>query len=132
MCLSNKNNYEYTSFMKESQILVDSTISADNFKWDICKPCEILPDSIYLKGQIEKKIGEKQSFLLELNILYSEVYQMPVLYFIIYDLNTMKIVEYEEYTENVCNMEEEDGNTICNWNKSYEIKKSVSVYFIKF
>jgi hypothetical protein len=85
---------------------------------------------VYLRTFLENVFIESQDFnlnmefLIEMNIIYSEVYMMPTLYFLIYDKTQNKYIEVEEYFGIIKRKGNESSVFIL---KSYEILKTVMI-----
>ena len=82
--------YNYDLFIKDAKYLCEKTKN----KFKIIKTQSVLNIN-YLKGNLN--IGDN-SYLLECNIIFSEVFNSPVIYFLIYDSNGM-IIKYEDYNK---------------------------------
>ena len=82
--------YNYDLFIKEAKDLCEKTKN-------IFKIMEVqsLIKINYIKGNLN--IGD-DSYILECNIIFSEVFNLPVMYFIIYDENGM-ITKFEEFNK---------------------------------
>lgn len=102
-------SYTYEFFLKEAELLVERSSNHNNFKWNLMKVdanplisvkilIRQLIDIKYLKSYIFKE-EEGNSFMIELDIIYSDVYQMPTIYFIINDINENRVINFEDYIE---------------------------------
>ena len=66
------------------------------------------------------KSYQDSSYMIEFNVIYSEVYQMPTLYFIITNLELNKLISFDEYLK--------QSNTEDNFfYKNYEVSKVVHI-----
>ncbi len=80
---------------------------------------KFLKANLFLKEQDE----DNENYLIEFNIIYSDVYQLPTLYFIIYDLEqNNKLVSFEEFKTNLKNNRGYTNDFVSN---NYEITQTV-------
>lgn len=85
-------NYSYSQFVSDCKALVNDSKGI----FSICTN-ELL-NVVYLKSMMQI-IDNK--YTVDLNIIFSEVYQMPVLYFTIYSNDDSSIINFDKYiTEN--------------------------------
>jgi hypothetical protein len=120
--------YKYSEFVNNSYQISEITKDLNNFKWDVCemkKHGDLLLNSMdlkFLKCYIQSEI-DNQCYIIELNIIYSEVYQMPTVYFLINNNDTNKIINFDDYLD--LNKYKADHSHSDFLNKSYEISKIV-------
>ena len=80
---------------------------------------KFLKANLFLKEQDEAN----ENYLIEFNIIYSDVYQLPTLYFIIYDLEeSNRLVSFEEFKTNSKNNRGYTNDFVSN---NYEITQTV-------
>ncbi len=76
----------------------------------------------YLKSSLFKKSdSDGYNFMLEINVIYSEVYQMPTVYFIITDLDENKIINFDDYMIRITK-----GADIEILKKNFEVSRTVN------
>ena len=98
MSVNNNNNkfiynYSYEQFVKDARAL--STHSDNTFT--ICE--EPILHTVYVKCMVNT---QDNTHVIEMNILFSESYQMPCLYFTIYTNNTFVPVTYMQFKSTQC------------------------------
>lgn len=98
MSVNNNNNkfiynYSYEQFVKDARAL--STHSDNVFT--ICE--EPILHTVYVKCMVNT---QDNTHVIEMNILFSESYQMPCLYFTIYTNNTFVPVTYMQFKSTQC------------------------------
>lgn len=131
-----QSSYSYSEFKEDAKLIAENTQHFDNFKWDLYsvnKDGDFLLNSlgiVYLKSNIYVK-ALKDEFLIQFDVIYSEIYQMPSSYFIITQLpneeREAKIIKFEEYLEKIKDNTEEKISTVSDFiSKGFEVSKTVS------
>lgn len=126
----NKFNYEYPDFIQDCETLINLTKDLKNFKWDIFevnKGGDFLLNSLnlrYLKSNVFVN-----NMILEFNIIFSEIYQMPTVYFLITDISNNTFIKFEEYINIIKESVDFNSDFI---QKNYEISKIVINILINF